>query len=113
MLINSWRNIALLVYAMLITLLSLLPGGSDLQFNVWDKLQHCGAYFLLMLLSGGNNYSQLLTRGIIVIGFSALLEFIQGFSPGRVPSIADMLANSLGVLLAIGFLSALRFWKKT
>lgn len=81
-------------------MLSILPGQAA-TISVWDKLQHFGAYGGLMLLAGGSNTPSLLSRGGLLVGFSAVMELVQGVTPGRDPSLLDMVANSLGVLLGL------------
>ena len=84
-----------------ITLLSLLPPKSDFEFGKSDKLNHFLAYAILSL-----NFGFISTKirsyfiGIpFLIAYGLLIEFFQGFVPGRDPSFYDALANSVGVFL--------------
>ena len=87
-----------------ITLFSLLPPKSGLELRESDKLNHFLAYAILSLnfgfISTKNRYYLL---GIpLLISYGLLMEFFQGFVPGRDPSFYDALANTCGVL--IGFI---------
>lgn len=46
------------------------------------------------------------------VGFGTLMEIIQCFLPWRAGSIYDFIANTLGVILAIGVLCVYRNYKK-
>ena len=95
---------SLIILFLTITLLSLLPPKSALNLENKDKLSHFFAYVVLSL----NTF--LLSRiswrkiwiAIILIGYGFLLEWIQGFVPGRESSVMDGIANSSGVIF--GFL---------
>ncbi|MEW6613740.1 MAG: VanZ family protein [Pseudomonadota bacterium] len=91
----GWLLLAAIVYFSL-TADPLLP---DTELPV-DKLEHFGAYLLLMLL-----FTQLYPHpgaqrllGGAFIGLGVLLEFLQGLTGYRLFDYADMLANGLGVL---------------
>ncbi|EFK11052.1 VanZ-like protein [delta proteobacterium NaphS2] len=84
--------------------LSLTP-GLDLpcDFVNADKVYHMLAYLWLSALpffafsrSGGA-----LTAALAMIFLGIGLEFVQAYVPGRSFSVADMAANSLGVILGI------------
>jgi VanZ family protein len=98
------------LYAAAIVFLSLTPKPPDPGFASGDKLGHLLAYGLLMfwfcLL-----YRYRYTRLAYAIGWIALgvaLEFAQGATGYRSFEIADMAANSLGVLLGWGISATLR-----
>lgn len=84
---------------------------------------HAGAYFVLascwflyLLFSRPDNYSfktGFFKVSLLVIGFGMLIEALQGaLTTFREPDWADALANSFGVLVALGlfilFLSPLK-----
>ena len=82
-----------------ISLLSLLPPKSGLELGKSDKINHFLAYAILSL-----NFGFISTKnrsyfvGIpFLIAYGILIEFFQGFVPGRDPSFYDALANSVGV----------------
>jgi VanZ family protein len=114
------------LYTLLITSLSLIQLGkiSLGDFNPTDKMMHLGAYFVLafvwffyylfkiqeesLKIKGFFNIS------ILIILFGMLIEVLQGaLTDYRDPDWADMLANSIGVLLALGMcLGFLKFFKR-
>jgi VanZ family protein len=56
----------------------------------------------------GFNRSRLLIIGSFWL-YAGILEYLQRFSPGRHPSIADFAASALGALC--GVLAVIRFWR--
>ncbi len=77
------------------------PVKTGLSFLYQDKFFHALAYFVLMSwfaqiyhTNTGRNII-----AIILISVGVSLEFFQGFSPVRYYEVADMLANSAGVVL--------------
>jgi len=74
-------------------------GPGDVGFNVWDKLQHFGAYALL----AGLATVSMRARGrwlwalAGLIAFGGALEILQGMV-GRDMSFRDEIANTLGVI---------------
>lgn len=94
------RILVFLAYGLLIAFLSLrtvivLPPGQ------WDKLGHFLAYGLFAVLGffvvNTRKSYQWLWLGIIL--YSGLMEVFQYYIPGRVSSIYDLGANSIGVVL--------------
>ena len=87
-----------------ITVLSLLPPKSIEKIGEHDKINHFIAYAVLSL-NVGLVVKKLKTYLLclpLLIGYGLLLEYCQGFVPGRQPSWLDALANSIGV--SIGFI---------
>lgn len=84
--------------------LSLLP-RVDLPVDFWnaDKLYHCAAYSWLALLPviGFSDRRTALCAALSMILLGLLLEVGQYFIPGRMFSVPDILANTLGVILGI------------
>ena len=104
---RSLHYLLLFVWAGEVTALAvgeLLP-GSMLQFRHMpnDKLLHFGGYFVAAALAPAAFESRLraslVSMGLVLFG--VLLEFIQRFVPGRTFSLADMAANTAGVLLGL------------
>lgn len=97
------------VWAIITLVLTLIPGKDlpDVHFFQVDKFAHFFIFSVLMLLTGwgltkttvikGTPVHPLLTAALLSIAFGILIEFLQRFVPGRSFSIADMLANSVGV----------------
>jgi VanZ family protein len=74
-------------------------GPGDIGFNVWDKLQHFGAYALLAVLATlaleARRWWLLALLGLVALG--GALEIGQGLV-GRDMSFRDEIANTLGVI---------------
>ena len=88
---------------------SLMPQEALPETGVSDKLEHFAAYAVLGLvgfLAFFRNARQVLFSLMI---YGATLEVLQGFVPGRQPSVADALANASGVVLAY---CSIFLWKK-
>ena len=96
---NKLFLVLFIILIIAITLLSLLPPKSGIELGKSDKLNHFLAYAILSL-----NFGFISTKirsyfiGIpFLITYGLLIEFFQGFVPGRDPSFYDALANSVGV----------------
>lgn len=101
-------------WAIITLVLTLMPGKDlpDVHFFQVDKVAHFFIFGVLMILTSwglkkttgmhGAPVHPLLTAALLSIGFGILIEFLQRFVPGRSFSIADMLANSIGV--GLGYL---------
>jgi VanZ family protein len=105
-----------ILYSLLITILSLIQLGkiSIGDFNPTDKMMHAGAYFVLAFVwifyyllrtAEENKYKRgFFNISIAVIVYGMLIEVLQGtLTAYRTPDWADILANSLGVLIALTF----------
>lgn len=94
------RILLFLAYALIITVLSLLPAEQSPALNIWDKLEHFCAYSLFMMLAFplGHNHRWRLASGAGIVAYSIAVEYAQQLSPGRHTSIEDVFANSLGVM---------------
>lgn len=96
---NKLFLVIFIILIIAITVLSLLPPKSGLELGKSDKINHFLAYAILSL-----NFGFISTKirsyfiGIpILLAYGILIEFFQGFVPGRDSSFYDALANSLGV----------------
>ena len=81
---------------------SLLPGPSlpDVAFN--DKLQHAGAYCLLMVWFAGlyrHGLYPLIAAGLFALGLG--LDLLQGLTSTRSLELTDIAADLAGI--AVGF----------
>jgi len=93
-----------------IVVLSLMPAPPDIDVPQGDKLGHIAAYFLLSFWFCWL-YPAWTTRTAYAAGWIAMgiaLEFAQGATGYRSFELADMAANSLGVLLGWGISATLR-----
>jgi VanZ family protein len=91
--------VSLILVLIGITVLSLLPPKSIEKIGEHDKINHFIAYAVLSL-NVGLVVKKLKTYLLclpLLIGYGIILEYCQGFVPGRQPSWLDVLANSIGV----------------
>ena len=98
------------LFAAAIVVLSLMPAPPDIDVPHGDKLGHMAAYSLLTFWFCWL-YPAWKTRIAYAAGWIAMgvaLEFAQGATGYRSFEIADMAANSLGVLLGWGISATLR-----
>lgn len=102
-------KITLVCVIMGITILSLMPPKSGIELGEHDKINHFIAYTVFSLNAGmlSNNFRKHLLILPLLVLYGLLMEYCQGFVPGRSPSWLDAIANSTGVL--IGFVLTLIF----
>jgi VanZ family protein len=99
----------------LLALLSLLPAQNMVRTGMPGGLEHFVAYAGSASIAVAGYGRRVAVR---IVGFfwvyAALLEYLQHFSPGRHPSIADFSASALGA--TFGGLAAALFarclWKR-
>jgi VanZ family protein len=104
-------------YVILLAVLSLLPAQDMVRTGVPGQLEHFVAYAgsATIAIAGYGRW-----RGTAqIIGlfwiYAGILEYLQYFSPGRHPSIADFAASALGAFFG-GLAAPLlvrRLWKGT
>ena len=101
---SAWK-LAAAVILLAITVLSLMPAEPKEGVSVIDKFQHLIAYGALAfsLLRGFS--SQAVWRVVVgAVLFGVAIEFAQQWlTETRQLDPLDMVANSLGVMLAVGF----------
>ncbi len=92
---------AFAAYTMLIAWLSLTPAVGKVQ--LWDKPLHSAAYLVYLLLAvplcRRIEHLYWMAGGIFI--YSGLMELAQHFVPGRHMSLADILANGLGITIGL------------
>jgi len=83
-----------------IGILSLIPPSSGIELGEHDKWNHFISYLVLSLnWCLIKSSPKLFFVGLLLCGFYGLsLEYLQGFVPGRVPSLLDASANMGGVV---------------
>jgi VanZ family protein len=98
-----------LIWSVVVLVLTLIPGSAIPEVGIFqvDKLVHFFIFGVLMILSSyalykkseiqGRPLNPLLITAIYSVSFGITIEFIQKFVPGRSFSLADMVANSIGV----------------
>lgn len=101
-----------IAWALVILVLCLIPGQALPEWNWFalldlDKLVHAGMFFVLAALLAqafsdkGSPKRYLLWAVIISISYGLSTEFMQGLEAmGRRTDINDMIANSVGALIA-------------
>ena len=97
------NRISLLFYTFLIFSLSLINLNHEAlpDFSNWDKIQHALAYigFALLSAAASNSLKQYIFLLCACLLFGALIEYLQGLTAYRTASLADALANSVGLLI--------------
>ena len=86
-----------------ITVLSLMPPESGKELPTNDKVGHFIAYgtFAFISLIYGSSRFKIAYILLFTFSFGILMEYCQGFIPGREPSFFDALANTGGILLGL------------
>jgi VanZ family protein len=89
-------------YAVVVAILSLQPGDGS-SIGPYDKVAHLVTYGIFAALAHRMNLSarHYVYVCIGIVAYGGLLEVAQSFVPGREMSVLDLLANTLGVALAL------------
>ncbi|KDA03744.1 VanZ family protein [Hyphomonas oceanitis] len=97
-------GITSLLVAVVIAILSLVPGQDLPDVHLSDKVEHAIAYLVLAGLICFWLGRERIVRGTIVaVGYGAVLEFAQALAgTGRTPSLLDAGANLLGACIGAG-----------
>jgi VanZ family protein len=95
---------------LVITALSLMPPKNGLEIPGNDKVGHFLAYFTFTVNACMLTYknSDLFKIVPVLILYGVLIEYLQGFIPGRMPSGLDILANTTGVCFGIAVYMIIR-----
>ncbi|MCX2742886.1 VanZ family protein [Mangrovivirga sp. M17] len=106
-------NLFGIVWALIIAVLTLTPGGEMVELNIWGKADiftfaHVGFFAILVFLLCIGFTKQYTFKEIkerpekfaVVFGviFGFILEFIQAVIPNRSLEVIDLIANSIGCL---------------
>jgi leader peptidase (prepilin peptidase)/N-methyltransferase len=87
-----------------IIVLSLVPGDWRPSIGLAKALEHLVAYFIVAaILTTGRRAGWPRIAGLVVL--AGVLEFGQGWVPGRDPNPTDFLGSSVGALLGFGLSS--------
>jgi VanZ family protein len=100
--IRLWYSLGAMLL-ILVGVISLLPGGPDIGGN--DKIAHCLTY---MVIAAWFSILLVRVRGLLFVFFGLvfygyLIERLQGMTDYRFEDVADMVANTLGVFIGLGF----------
>jgi VanZ family protein len=94
------HTIVFIVYAGIVAVTSLSPGGNQGVEHL-DKVVHLLVYYIFAVLGyrmlANKRYYFYLCLGIVI--YSGLIELGQSYIPGRDMSMYDLLANIVGVAL--------------
>lgn len=104
-------QLGFILYVLAVVVASLVPGQSISTPGVLDKVGHFMAYAIMAYLGLVAFKSR--TGSILVVLFSftlgIALELLQSLISGRDPSIADGMANFIGVIFGAGVYIVTRF----
>jgi VanZ family protein len=94
----------LMIAAVIYFSLSSNPVRIDIELLYQDKIFHTLAYFVLTFwfMQIYHIRHHVLRWILFFLGLGLLLEYLQGFDPRRYSELGDILANALGVILAVG-----------
>lgn len=93
--------------------LALLPNGGGVDTNLGDKANHFIAFFTLSLLlnRATSTIHARIRNAFSLLAFGAVIELLQSFTQYREPSLLDIVADGVGILIFQGLLSLYRFLK--
>ena len=79
------------------------PPLPDVEIPYFDKVGHLLAYFAMMAWFAQlyHTKKQRIIYAFLFIALGIAMEFVQSFDPARMAEFADMVANTLGVLMAV------------
>lgn len=105
----NWIKTSLILVILGITFLSLKPPAGGIEIKINDKFGHLLAYCVLVVNAGLLvSKNQWMFVAISAFAFSALLEYLQGFVPGRSVDWKDLVANAGGVIIGVIILLLLK-----
>ena len=101
----EWLLVGYAMVAVVIYLsLTSEPPDIDIDMPLQDKIFHALAYFSLMLwfaqIYHARRQVYIFAAGFVAMG--VVLELIQSLDPARYTEFGDMIANTIGVALALG-----------
>lgn len=103
---QKYFKIAFVIYLITILGVSSIPGNSLPRVIILspDKLLHMTEYAILAILAylGFRRFSITLVFGLVI--FTCFDEIWQSFIPGRSPSVYDVIADIIGILIVITIL---------
>lgn len=94
--------------------LALLPNGGGVETNLGDKANHFIAFFTLsLLLNRASSTTHVRIRNATsLLLFGAAIEVLQAFTQYREPSMLDIVADGVGIVVFQVLLSVYRMYKK-
>lgn len=101
----NWIKTSLVLVLLGITFLSLKSPVGGVEIKVNDKFGHLLAYCVLTVNTGLLfSKKHWLFVALATFSFSALMEYLQGFVPGRSVDWKDLVANAMGTGTGLVFL---------
>lgn len=107
---RAWR-IALLAMLSVISFLALSPAPPASIDTGWDKLNHLAAFAALAFaaaLSAQASARHAHRSALALLAYGGLIEVLQNRMPPRQGEWADLLADSIGILLGLALAALLR-----
>jgi VanZ family protein len=94
-------RIAFGLYSLLVLWASLRTGGGPQPIEHFDKIMHFTFYGVFTVIASGCTQSKktFIQLSIFIAGYGALMEVFQSFVPSRFMSLADIVANTSGVII--------------
>lgn len=94
-------RLAFVLYGLLVIWASLKPGGGPQPIENFDKVMHFTFYGLFTVIAAGctTQRNTFIWLSILIVFYGALMEVLQSFVPSRFMSLADIAANSSGVVI--------------
>ena len=104
-------RIAFALYAALVVWASLRAGGGPQPIEHFDKVMHFTFYGLFTIIAAGCTAKKrsFIILAIFITCYGALMEFFQSFVPSRFMSVADIVANTSGVIIVVFLVLKRRF----
>lgn len=98
-------RIAFGLYTLVVLWASLRQGGGPQPIEHFDKIMHFTFYGIFTVIAAGCTLQRKTFIGlsILIIGYGALMEVFQSYVPSRHMSLADIIANSSGVIIVMIF----------
>ena len=112
--------IPLTLYWVILFIFTSLPASRVPDVGVNDKIEHYTAFFILGCLlilmfyyqDGSKFWKKHFNLGTLFLGmfYGAFDELHQKYVPGRSCDLYDWIADTCGILIAIGFMFLLKTW---
>jgi VanZ family protein len=108
---HSWHWLLALTAAAIL-ILALVPKPPEALSTGWDKSNHVLAFAVLAVLADRANQVHSAQRRhwrwALLLAYGVLIEGLQGLTPTRTASAADVLADALGLVLGA---TAVGLWR--
>ncbi len=103
-------RIGFALYALLVIWASLRTGGGPQPIEHFDKALHFTFYGVFTVIAAGCTIKKrtLIWLCIFIAFYGVLMEILQSFVPSRFMSLADIIANTSGIIIVAVILFKLR-----